>query len=285
MRRALAVVVLAGCAKGGGSGGLEDAALGVDASPVDATNEIADAAIDARPPDAHTPDAFVPDAFVPDAFVPDAFVPDAMPDAAVPDASPDAPPPDAMVDAMPDACVPVATERLVNPALDLAPAGTGWTQQPIQGLPGGPFPIITADGPTPHSAPYKAWLGGAAGSDADPPQASLTDQMYQDVVIPAGSTQVTVTGFYIVGTNESAMETIAYDTFRLDVIQPNGTPIENVLTLSNLTPVATFTAFSKTLTTNVAGQTIRLRATSTNDDTFHTNFFLDTLSLKATYCP
>ncbi len=212
-------------------------------------------------------------------------------DARMVDARPDAPPPpDAapvIADAAPlppDACVPASFEKLVNPVFDLTPTGVGWTQQPIQNIAGGPYPVITADGLTAHSAPNKAWLGGFAGEDATPAAASVTDQLFQDVVIPATTNQIVITGSYVVGTTEAAGTTV-YDTFRLDVVQTNGTPIETVLSLNNTMPVGTFTAFTRTLTANVAGQTIRLRATSTNDVTKHTNFFLDTLSLKARHCP
>jgi len=198
------------------------------------------------------------------------------------DARPDAPAPDAAI-VPPDACVPQQFEKLANPVFDLAPTGTGWTEVTIQGLSGGPYPIITADGLTAQSAPNKAWLGGAAGQDVTPAAASVTDQLYQDVAIPVGTTQVTISGYYAVGTTETLAS--PFDTFSLDVVQPNGTPIENVLALNNTMAVGTFTAFSKTLTANVAGQAIRLRATSTNDGTLHSNFFLDTLSLKATHCP
>jgi len=58
-----------------------------------------------------------------------------------------------------------------------------------------------------------------------------------------------------------------------------------VLTLNNTNANGAYVAFTKTITANLAGQTVRLRATSTNDIEFHTNFFLDTLSLKATHCP
>ena len=68
-------------------------------------------------------------------------------------------------------------------------------------------------------------------------------------------------------------------------MQTNGTVIENVMTANNLTVAGTFTLFTKNITGNVAGQTVRLRATSINDAILHTNFFVDTLSLKATHCP
>lgn len=199
------------------------------------------------------------------------------------DAPPVEPPPPPPVDAMPDtptACVAVATETLVNPSLDLAPQGTGWTEVPIAGLPGGPFPIITADGAI-SSAPFAAWLGGAAGLDAL--TTTVTDQLFQDVTFPADATDFVVSGMSAVGGVE--VTTAVFDTFTLDVLEPDGTLIENVMKLDNTMPNATFTAFSKTLATNLAGRTVRLRATSTNDITDHTNFFLDSLSFKATFCP
>jgi len=197
--------------------------------------------------------------------------------------------PDAQV-TMPDAapCTPQVIEHLVNPALDLTPNGMGWVEYRdpnLQDEPGGPFAIISANptGVTPSSAPNKAWLGGAAGGDVTPTVASLTDSLYQDVTFPAGANTFVVSFYYLVGTNESG--STVYDTFTLDVIQTNGTVIENVTTLSNATNAPSFTLFTKTLTTNLAGQTVRLRATSTNDDVFNTNFFLDSLSFKATHCP
>ena len=93
-----------------------------------------------------------------------------------------------------------------------------------------------------------------------------------------------LTGYYVVGTNETG--TTVYDTGSVDLLQTNGTPIENVMSLNNATTTpAAWQAFSHTFTANVSGQTVRLRITSTNDITNATNFFFDTLSLKATHCP
>ncbi|MBA3501626.1 MAG: hypothetical protein H0T65_14775 [Deltaproteobacteria bacterium] len=194
---------------------------------------------------------------------------------------PDAPPPP------PDACVPVAAERLVNPVFDLTPNGMGWVDARVPAtnmLSGGPYPIITANGIAPHSAPNKAWFGGAAGNEVTPTKPTLVDTLHQDVAVPAGATNVVVSGFYLVGTTEPA-GTTAFDTFNVDLVQTNGTVIENVLTLSNLSAVGTFTAFSKNITANVAGQTVRLRGTSINDNLYRTNFFVDSLSFKSTQCP
>jgi hypothetical protein len=193
------------------------------------------------------------------------------------DARPDATPPDAP----PDACVPVTTEYLMNPVFDLPPDGVNWTAVRNPQL----YPIIGPNptGLMPISAPNKAWFGGAAGNDLS--MTAVTDSLYQDVTFPANATTFVVSGFYLVAGIEDT--DAVYDTFTLDVIETNGTPIENVMTLNNMqnTGAQTFATFSKPLTSNLAGRTVRLRGTSTNDIIQHTNFFFDSMSFKATHCP
>jgi hypothetical protein len=188
---------------------------------------------------------------------------------------PDAPPITPPADAPP--CQVMTRQLLLNPVFDLTPIGVSWTQQNIDNA----YPIITADGLTPQSAPYKAWMGGLAGVDKG--VTSVTDQLYQDVTIPANTTMLRLTGYYVVGTTETTTTSV-YDTAQIGLVQTNGTPIETALSLNNLTTASTWTALDKTFTTNLSGQTVRLRATSTNDITNHSNFFFDSLALTATYC-
>ncbi len=194
-------------------------------------------------------------------------------DAAVADASPDAPLPDSPPPPS-DACVPMTTQVLANPALDLTPMGTNWAQQLIDSN----APLITSqDGVTEHSPPYKAWLGGFNGN-------GVTDVLHQDVAIPAMTSQLVLTGFYQVRTEESG--STVYDTGSVALTQTSGTPIETVLAVSNATPKSTWTAFAHTFTQNVSGQTVRLRFTSSSDTSRRTHFFFDTLALTATHgCP
>lgn len=250
MKRAFAAVVLAGCASGSAAQQQQDA------------------------PASGGPDAKV--------FL-DGNIeghPDAPADAAPhidapPDAHPDARP----IDAPPDACVPQTTELLANPVFDLTPAGTSWNQTPIDPA----YPPITSDGFAAQTAPYKAWMGGFDGQSKS--MNSVTDVVYQDVTVPAGTTALVLTGYYVVGTNETSTTTV-FDTASLDLLQTNGTPIENVMAPTNLTVTgSTWTAFTHNFTHLPAGQTVRLRITSTNDITNVTNFFFDTFSLKATHCP
>jgi hypothetical protein len=203
---------------------------------------------------------------------------------------PPTPPVDApMVDPPADApnppgpCTPQVIEKLTNPSLDLTPNGMGWTEVAIPNVPGGPYPIISADGAI-QSAPNAAWFGGFAGEDATPAVGTLTDQLYQDVTFPADATTFIVSGMFLVGTTELPFP-IVFDTFSLDVTETNGTVIQNVVRLDNTTDASTYTSFSVTITANLANRTVRLRGTSTNDTSNHTNFFLDSLSFKATHCP
>jgi hypothetical protein len=189
------------------------------------------------------------------------------------DARPDAPP-----DAPPDAyvCTTHVTQLLVNPALDLSPT-TGWTQQNIDNA----YPIITDTGVlTPHSAPMKAWMGGITGDNIGAPTA--TDAFYQDVAVPAGTSSLVLTFQYDVRTGETG--TTAYDKAYVDLLKTDGTPLESVIQLTNLTPKTAWTALSKTFTGNYSGQTVRLRFTSTNDVITATSFYFDTIALTATYC-
>jgi hypothetical protein len=111
---------------------------------------------------------------------------------------------------------------------------------------------------------------------------SVTDVLYQDVAVPMGTTQLRLTGYYLIGTQEP--DPIAYDSAQVALTQTNGTPIEVALSLNNTTAAATWTPLDKVFTANLSGQTVRLRFTSSNDDAFNTNFFFDTLALTATYC-
>jgi len=252
MQRVLVLVGVAGCASGSSS-------LTQDAAVADAAK--IDAAIDAARIDGPMIDGPMIDAPI-----------DAMIDAPI---VIDAP----MIDAPPDACVPINAELLANPALDLSPAGTGWQQTLIDPA----FPLITGDGTiNEHSAPFKAWLGGIE-SDGFP--ATVTDVLFQDVVVPASTTQLVLTAYYDVRTGEDPAETTVFDSAAIDVTQPNGTPIVTVRSLSNLTPTTTWTMVTHTFAPNLAGQTIRVRMTSSNDFFRPTSFYFDTLSLRALHCP
>jgi hypothetical protein len=182
---------------------------------------------------------------------------------------------DAAIDA---ACVPHASELLMNPAFDANPLGTGWTEQNIDNA----YPVITADmGLNPQTPPNRAWMGGIAGMDEN--KVSVTDVLYQDVAVPAGTTQLVLTMWYAVATAET--DPGIYDQASVGLVKTDGTSIESILAVDNTSPATAWTQLSHTVTANVVGQTVRLRFTSTNDITNPTSFYFDTVSLQATHCP
>lgn len=190
----------------------------------------------------------------------------------LPDADPaDASTADAPIDA-PAVCEATITQVLVNPVFDLAPVGMGWTEQRISGS-----PLVRADGPVPEdTAPNMAWLGGFAGN--------VTDALFQDVAIPALTTKLVLTGQHRVITQETSPN--VFDTASLALAKPDGTPIETALMLSNRTTTGAWLEINHAFTPDLSGQTVRLRATSTNDQNLVTSFFFDTLALTATHgCP
>lgn len=199
-----------------------------------------------------------------------------------PDAAPEPVTPDAPVDAAPvvppgDACMPQVTQLLINPAFDMAPRGTGWQERLAS--PDAPL-ITTEDGVIEHTPVAKAWLGGFEAPTAT---ALLFDAAYQDIVIPAGTTNLVVTGFHQVRTAEDPT-TVEYDKGKITVTDLNGVVISTVLALSNTSSTTpTWTAFGYAFTQDLSGKTVRFRIASSNDDLDPTSFFFDSLAVTATY--
>ncbi len=195
------------------------------------------------------------------------------PDAPV--GGPDAPRIDApgvVIDA-PVQCTTMTSNLLTNPAFEMTT--TGWMETLIDAQ-----AIVRADGPVAaHTPTLKAWMGGVVGGLITP----ATDALWQDVVIPASTTQLVVTGMYDVRTLE-ATTTSVFDTGTLALVTTANAPIESVLALSNLTPRTAWTAINHPVTAAVAGMTIRLRMTSSNDLSSTSSFYFDSLGLMATFC-
>lgn len=181
------------------------------------------------------------------------------------------PPPDAYQ------CQVQQKQLLLNPVLDLNPSGMGWIAQAIDSA----APIITGDdGPAEHSPPFKAWMGGFEGYDYG--VLTVTDVLYQDVTVPTGTTELRLTGQYVVWSGET--DPGVYDTAHLALVKTDGTPIETVEALSNETLATGWTAIDHVFAAPQAGTTVRVRITSTNDYVYATSFFFDTLALTATVC-
>lgn len=189
--------------------------------------------------------------------------------------------PDARIDApvtggeagidAPGPCTPMQVNLLTNGNFDTMPLATGWTETRIQNE-----PIVRSDGTiVAQSGSVRAWLGGLTGS-------AVTDALTQDIMVPASATNIGFTGFYDVRTGETG--TTPYDTAKVELLTTGGTVLESIKTFSNAAPTTAWTAFSKTFTSNVAGMTVRLRLTSTNDILNATSFYFDTFAVNATVC-
>jgi hypothetical protein len=198
--------------------------------------------------------------------------PDAPPSTGGADASVDSPTSvatDAAVDA-PPACTPMTINLLQNANFEATPLATGWTETRYNNE-----PIVRTDGIAGQSPTTKAWLGGVTG-------AAAADALHQDILVPASTTALVLTGFYEVRTGETGAT--IYDTGSIDLVSTTGTMIEPIQAFTNATPTTTWTAINKTFTANVKGTTVRLRMRSTNDILNATSFYFDTMVLNATVC-
>jgi len=194
----------------------------------------------------------------------------------------DAPP--LPIDAMPidappppiDACVPIVTQRLLNPNVDSACTGSlpnrcpSWSELPQD--PAYP-PIDGALAVGAHTAPNGLWLGGLLGS---------TDGLYQQLAIPATTTAMSFSGQKWFATEETGG---SFDFLRIQIRSTADVVLETLVTWSNVDSNTAWTPFTLPVTGNYAGQTIRVYLQSTTDSTLNTNFFLDTFALDVTACP
>jgi len=182
-------------------------------------------------------------------------------------------PPDAMVQT-PDAsgCTTQTIQLLSNENFDLG-SGGGWVEN------GAGYPIVLSPSDptyplpiTPQSGNYAAWMGGVD---------SATRAIYQDVVVPADATNLTLSGYIYIATGETSG---VWDTWAATIRNTSGGVLETLASLSNADANDTWTAFSYPAATNLAGQTIRIYFENTNDAINNTNFFVDTLLLNVTSC-
>jgi hypothetical protein len=169
-----------------------------------------------------------------------------------------------------DACTMVDTELLTNGNFDAGPT-VAWHEVQFDSE------LIVTN--LPQAGAYSAWLGSY--------DQTASDKLYQDVVIPPGTTALTLTGYWLVGTQDST--TTAYDFSHVGLVQANAgeAAIESALTLSNVNQsgTSTYNAFNHAFNvTGLGGTTVRFKLDSQSDVTLLTNFFYDTLSLKATHC-
>ncbi len=171
-------------------------------------------------------------------------------------------------------CTVTTRDLLTNPTFEVTPAASGWTPVPIVAN----DPLVSNTGGIAAQSPaYRAWLGGVA-------QPNSTDRLYQDVLVPASTTMLALTGFYEVRTSESGAT--IYDRGTAAIQTTAGAQIELIKALDNAHPTTAWTPLDMTFANlaQMKGQTIRIHFTSTNDGLNATSFYFDTLHLNATVC-
>jgi len=135
---------------------------------------------------------------------------------------------------------------------------------------------LVAEGATPHSGNYLAWLGGIEDNEWDRADVILR----QDVTIPAEASALTLTGQYWVKTADS--QTDPYDVSYMEFEDDSGV-IWQAQHLDNTDYSSGWVAFESTTSDMVglAGQTVTFVAYSRTDLEGKTSFFLDSLRLQA----
>jgi cysteine-rich repeat protein len=168
---------------------------------------------------------------------------------------------------------PCTVQLLVNGNFDLGQ--TGWTSVSAAGrlLIYNSAIVDPTIVPAPRSAPDLAWLGYNVVSE--------TDSISQTITIPAGAVSLTVSGYYIVNTNEDTAT--KYDTAAVDLI---GGISHTALAISNQNQNTDWTLFTTTypLTPSTTATTETYQISVTMDDGVITSFFFDDMSVTANFC-
>jgi hypothetical protein len=175
-------------------------------------------------------------------------------------------------------CNMMQLELLQNANFDVTP-NTAWTEMPAS-----PKTAIivtqqqledqTVTGVAPESGTMLAWLGGVASS---------SESLTQTVAVPADATALHLQGFYWIATQETM--NLPFD--HLVLALSNGTGVTHLIQdWTNMNSVGSWTAFDLPISSpaTYAGKTWTLSIISTLDNASNTNFFLDTLHLRARVC-
>ncbi|WP_446211652.1 M4 family metallopeptidase [Micromonospora sp. IBSANI012] len=110
-----------------------------------------------------------------------------------------------------------------------------------------------------------AWLDGYGSTH--------TDTLSQAVTLPAGCTSYNFTFWLHIDSAETTTG-IAYDTFKVQVLNSSGTVLATLATYSNLNKAAGYSQKSFSLAA-YAGQTVTLKFTGTEDSSLQTSFVVD----------
>jgi hypothetical protein len=154
------------------------------------------------------------------------------------------------------------TNVLANPGFEAG--SSGWQQSSTTG-----FSIIYTNGTNAHAGNGYAWLGGTVSS---------TDNLYQDVAIPANASQVQLRFWYRIATQEQLASD--FDVLTITVESTSGTRLATLATFSNADASGSYQRAGPYDLSAYKGQAIRLHLTATNDFSNATSFYIDDVSLS-----
>lgn len=126
--------------------------------------------------------------------------------------------------------------------------------------------------PAPHTGSWKAWLDGYG--------VSHTDQLYQQVTIPADACTANFSFWLWISTAETTT-TSAFDTMTVTVLNTSGTVLRTLATYSNLNKSNGYVQRSFNLA-DFRGQTVRLQFRGIEDSSLQTSFLLDDAAVNIT---
>ena len=154
------------------------------------------------------------------------------------------------------------TQLLQDPGFEQA--GLGWEANPRGNI---NYPVTGA-----HLGQGYVWLNGYG--------ATSTDNLYQDVTLPAGISKAALT-FYLNLTTSETSTTAANDTLVLQVRDTSGSVLKTLATWSNLNANLGWVQRSFDVT-EFAGQTVRIYLEGNENASLATNFRLDDFTLRVT---
>jgi hypothetical protein len=124
----------------------------------------------------------------------------------------------------------------------------------------------------PHTGSWDAWLDGYGTNH--------TDNIMQQVTIPAAATKATLSFWLHIDTAETSTTT-AYDKLTVQVRNSSGTVLSTLATFSNLNAAAGYQQHTFDLT-SFKGQTIQIFMQGVEDFELQTSFVVDDVSLQVT---
>lgn len=153
---------------------------------------------------------------------------------------------------------PAAGEKIVNGNFE-STVNTAWS--------GDSWVITDAGSFAAHSGKRYAWFGGFGNSN--------TSYIKQTVTVP---TNGKLSFWLAIGTEETTTSS-AYDTFKVQIYNSNGTLLKTLATFSNLNSKNAWSQYSYSLSA-YAGQNVTIKFTGTEDASKFTSFLLDDVSVR-----